>query len=88
MYKSLNLSGNERGRLYLKQLILIMGRAGLKIGMHPSVEADKFSNPKSCLNVKELGYFKAFAGVRVAHPSFTALSESAHRTTLLPQGPS
>jgi hypothetical protein len=37
--------------------------------MKPSLEADKFSNPKSRLNVKKLGYIKAFAGLRVALPS-------------------
>jgi len=37
--------------------------------MKPSFEADKFCNPKGSLKAKKLGYFKAFAGFRVALPS-------------------
>jgi hypothetical protein len=37
--------------------------------MKPSLEADKFSNPKSNLNAKKLSYFKVSAGFRDALPS-------------------
>jgi hypothetical protein len=33
--------------------------------MKPNLDADKISNPKSRLNLKKLGYFKASAGFHV-----------------------
>jgi hypothetical protein len=43
--------------------------------MKPSFEADKPCNPKDSLNIKKLGYFKAFARFHVVQPSLRPSTE-------------